>query len=128
MQKLREEIDWEEGRFLLLSDKVDKHRMAGAEMEAELQGLQAGEERRGSNASQAVDCCLETKVEKVFAVGTDQARSEFEALCQDLRPSPHPRKCQEEKEETVKMNKSKAEPVSSWCYPRQRGQSRCTSE
>ena len=29
-------------------------------------------------------------------------------------------RCQEEKkeEETVKMNKSKAEPVSSWCYPR----------
>ena len=35
-----------------LSDKVDKHRMVDAEMTAELQGLQAGEERRGSNASQ----------------------------------------------------------------------------
>ena len=38
------------------------------------------------------------------------------------RPS-LPRKCQEEKkeEETVNMNKSKAEPVRSWCYPRQAG-------
>ena len=33
------------------------------------------------------------------------------------------RRCQEKKEEeeTVKMKKSKAEPVSSWCYQRQAG-------
>ena len=37
--------------------KVDKNRMADAEVEAELQGLQAGEERRGSNASQTGDSC-----------------------------------------------------------------------
>ena len=49
MRKIREEIDWKEGRFRLLSDKVDKNRMADAEMEAELLGLHAGEER-GSNA------------------------------------------------------------------------------
>ena len=55
--------------------------MADAEMKAELQGLQAGEDRKGSNASQAVDCCLETMVEQVFAVGTDQARSKFDAFC-----------------------------------------------
>ena len=44
--------------------------MVDAETEAELQGLQAGEERRGSNASQAVECCLETMVEQIFALGT----------------------------------------------------------
>ena len=43
-------------RILLLSDKVEKNAVVGAELEAELQGLQAGE-KRGSNASQAVDCC-----------------------------------------------------------------------
>ena len=59
-----------------------KNRMADAEMEAKLQGLQDGEERIGSNASQAVDCCLETMVEQVFAIGTDQPRSKFDALCQ----------------------------------------------
>ena len=39
------------------------------------------------------------------------------------RPSPLPCKCQEEKkaEETVNMNKSKAEPVSSWCHSCQAG-------
>ena len=48
MRKIKEEIDWKEERFRLLSNRVDKNRMADAEMEAELQGLQAGEERRGA--------------------------------------------------------------------------------
>ena len=60
--------------------------MADAEMTAELQGVQAGEERRrGSNASQAVDCCMETMVEQIFAMGADQARSEFDAMCQIVK-------------------------------------------
>ena len=127
MLKIREEIGWKEERFRLLSDKVDKNIMEDAEMEAELQGLQAGEERRGSNASQAVDCCLETVVEQIFAMGTDQARSKFNAMCQvffkRFETFALLRRCPEEKkeEETVKMNKSKVEPVSSWCYQRQAG-------
>ena len=51
MQKVREEIVRNEERFRLLSDEVDENRMAEAGMKAELQGLQAGEERRGSTAS-----------------------------------------------------------------------------
>ena len=53
-------------------------------MEEELQGLQAGEERSGSNASQVVECCLETMVEQIFAVGTDQAKSKFDARYQKI--------------------------------------------
>ena len=49
----------EEERLLFLSNKVDKNKMADAEMAAELQSLQAGEERRGSNASQTCDCSME---------------------------------------------------------------------
>ena len=60
MQKIRDKIDRNEERHRQLSDKVDKYRMVDAEMTAELQGFKAGEERRGSNASQAVECCLET--------------------------------------------------------------------
>ena len=67
MRSIREEIDSKEERFRLLWDKVDINRLADSAMETELQGLHAGEERRGSNASQAVDCCLETMVEQVFA-------------------------------------------------------------
>ena len=64
------------------SPVVDKNRTADAEMEAELQGLQAGEERKGSNASQVVDCCLETMLEQIFALGADQTMSKFEVVCQ----------------------------------------------
>ena len=46
MRKIREEIDRNEERFRQLSDKVDKNKMVDAEMAAELQGLQTGEERR----------------------------------------------------------------------------------
>ena len=125
MRNIREEIEWKEERFTLLADKVDKNKMADAETEAELQGLQAGEERRGSNASQAVDYCLDMMVEQVFATGTAQAKSTFVALCEIFVRicETLPRKCKEEKkeEETVNMNKSKAEPVSSWRHPRQAG-------
>ena len=82
MRKIREEIDRNEERFRQLSDKGDKNKMVDAEMAAGLQGLQAGEERRGSNASQAVDFRTETMVEEFFAMGADQARSKFDAVCQ----------------------------------------------
>ena len=56
MRKIREEIVRNEERFRQLSDKVDHDKVADAEMAAELQGVQAGGERRGSDASQTVDC------------------------------------------------------------------------
>ena len=67
MQSVREEIDRKEERFRQLSDKVDKNKMVDAEMAAELQGLQAGEERRGSNASQPGDGCLEALWQQLIA-------------------------------------------------------------
>ena len=58
-RKLQEEIRQKEERHLFLSNKIDKNKMQDAEMAAELQSLQAGEERRGSDASQTGACCLE---------------------------------------------------------------------
>ena len=40
-------------------------------MAAELQSLQAGEEGRGSNASQTGDCCLEEMLQRIIALGTN---------------------------------------------------------
>ena len=57
--KLRDEVKQKEERIIFLSDKVEQNKMADADMAAELQGLQAGEERRSSNASQTGDRCLE---------------------------------------------------------------------
>ena len=59
MRKIRQETGRNEERVRQLSNKVDKNKMADAEMVAELQSLQAGEERRGSNASQTGDGCLD---------------------------------------------------------------------
>ena len=69
MRKLQEELNQKEERTLFLSNKVDKNKMADAEMAAELQGLQAGEERRGSNASQTGDCCVEALLQQIIALG-----------------------------------------------------------
>ena len=57
----------------------------------------------------------------------------------ELRPSykgskekweQHKDRCQEEKKDEgkVKMNRSKAESISSWCYERHASRSRCTGE
>ena len=70
MWKIEQEIGWKEERFTLLADKEDKNRMADAEMEAELQGLQA-EEERGSNASQTGDGCLEALWQQLIALGAN---------------------------------------------------------
>ena len=64
-----------------VSDKVDKNKMAGADMAAELKRLQAGEERRGSNASQTGDCCMEALWQQIIVLGTNQA----EAMSQRYR-------------------------------------------
>ena len=68
MRRIREEINRNEERFRQLSDKVDKNIITDAEMAAELQGLQAGEETRGSNDSQTGDCCLEALWQQITAV------------------------------------------------------------
>ena len=71
MQNIREGNDRNDERFRQLSNEVDKNKMADAEMAAQLQSLQAGEERRGSNASQTGDCCLEEMLQRVVALGTN---------------------------------------------------------
>ena len=80
MRKIREEIVWKEERFTLLSDKADKNIMESAEMEAEHQGLQAGEERRGSNASQTGDSCLEDSRQQIAAVCAAVGPNQVDAL------------------------------------------------
>ena len=72
MRRIREEIDRNEERFRQFSDKVDKNTKADAEMATELQELQAGQEGRGSNASQAVDCCVELLLQRFVALEANQ--------------------------------------------------------
>ena len=111
MQSIREEIDRKEERFRQLSDKVDKNKMVDAEMAAELQGLQAGEERRGSNASQPGDGCLEALWQQLIAFERMELRPLYKGS--NVEWERHKGRCQEEKKkEAVKTNKSKTRPVS----------------
>ena len=119
MRKIKEENDRNEERFWQLSDKVDKNKMSDAEMAAELQRLQAGEERRGSNASQTGDCCWEALVEQRFVLGVDQARSKFCKKFEACVPSE-----QMSGKEEGRRNSGDGQEhgrASSWCYQRQPG-------
>ena len=80
MRKLQEELRQKEERFLFLSNKVDKNKMADAAMAAELQSLQAEEERKGSNTSQTGDCCLEEMLRRVIVLGTNGVEVLFQRV------------------------------------------------
>ena len=90
MRKLQEENRQREERHLLLSNKIHKNKMQDAEVVAELQRLQAGEERRGGNASQTGDCRLEAlwqQVAAVCAVGPNQDDALANAVLQRCKES-----------------------------------------
>ena len=88
MRRISEKIDRNEERFRQLSNKVDKNKMADAEMAAELQSLQAGEERRGSSASQTGDCCLEEMFQRVVALGTNGVEVLFQRTQREIGAAP----------------------------------------
>ena len=117
MRKLQEELKQKEERILLLSNNVDQNKMADPEIAAELQSLQAGEERRSSNASQTGDCCMEALLQHIIALGANQVEAMFQRYGETKG------RCQEEKKDEgiVKTNKSKTKPVSSWRCQRQAG-------
>ena len=48
--------------------KAIRTKRGDAEMAADRQGLQAGEARRGSNASQTGDCCMEVLWQQFIAL------------------------------------------------------------
>ena len=69
-----------EERHLLLSNKIHKNKMQDAEVVAELQRLQAGEERRGGNASQTGGCRLEALWQQIAAVYPAVGPNQVDAL------------------------------------------------
>ena len=84
MRKLQEELKQKRGAYpFFLSDEVDKNEMADAEMAAELQRLQAGEERRGSNASQTRDGCMEALWQQIIALGANRVEAMFQK-CREM--------------------------------------------
>ena len=68
-----------------------KNKIADADMAAELQRLQAGEERRGNNASQTGDSCLKVSWQQIdpvcAAVGPNQVEAFANAVLQRIKES-----------------------------------------
>ena len=54
--------------------------MAAEDLEEELRGLQAGEERRGS----CNGCCFDAVMEQLFALGATHARQQIQALQEEF--------------------------------------------
>ena len=84
MGKVREEINEREARYLELAEKSNNKGMAAEHLEEEFRCLQAGEERRGSCASQCNGCCLDAVVEQLFTLGATHARQQIQALQEEL--------------------------------------------
>ena len=117
MQRNREEIDRNEERFRLLSDKVDKNKMADANMEAE-------RDRRLERREEARMLRKQVIVAWRRCGNSLSPWEQIESrLCsKGTEKWELPRgRCQEEKKEegTVKTNKSREKLVSSWCHQRQ---------
>ena len=75
-QEMEERKALFETRFRAFSEKSGDCRKAAAEIDNEIQALQAGEERRGSCASQSNGCCFDPAMwEQVFASGAAHAES-----------------------------------------------------
>ena len=118
MWKSREEIDWKVERFRLLSDTVDKSCLADTDCKPEKQEEVAM--HRKSLIVARRRCWSRCSRWELIKRGLN---SRLCAKCSLEESRPLLRRCHEKKNEqqTVKMNKSKEEPVSSWCYQRQAG-------
>ena len=90
--------------------------MAYAERAAELQGMQAGGERRGGDASQTGDCCMEALWQKFVALGANRIEA-----CS--KGSHERRRCQEKKKEEgiVKVNKEQGKTCQQLVFQAQGG-------
>ena len=79
-----EEVEERRVRFAALSEKSGNCRMAD-DLEDEIQILQAGEERRGSCASQSNGCFFyPAVVEQVFASGAAHAENDVRAMQEEF--------------------------------------------
>ena len=105
-----------------------KNKMQDAEMAAELQSLQAVDERSGSCASQTCDCCLEALWQQFIAWEQMELRPLYTGF--KGKWEQHKGRCQEEKKDEgiVKMNKSKQNQSAVGVANARRDQSRCTGE
>ena len=85
MRKVSEEMEERKVHFQALSEKSDNCGRATDDLHDDIKILQAGEERRGSCASQSNGCCFDpAMVVQVFACGTIHAEHYIKAMQEEF--------------------------------------------
>ena len=102
--------------------------MTADDLEEEVRDLQAGEERKGSYASQSNGCCFDSVLEEPFTLGAAHARQQIQARKRNSTEGSkfQPLLCawQEEKKEeekSSKRSKRREQPVAKCVHQRQEG-------
>ena len=106
VRKVRDEINETEARFLELVEKSSNCRIAADCLEEGMKGLQAGEERRGSRASQSNGCMQDSRSKHRKRNSTDGSRFQ-------------PHLCTWQRGE--ELDEGKEQPVVKWVHQRQVG-------
>ena len=68
--------------------KIQEEALVEAALDLEIRGLQAGDGRRGSDASQSIWCCFDAAIFQQFlAMGTEQAMQQISAMYREFSKS-----------------------------------------
>ena len=80
-ERIRNEIEERHAKIEELCQKIQKASMAEVELDEEVRGLHAGDERRGSSASQSNGCCFDSAmVELLVTMGAAQRWQHLSSL------------------------------------------------
>ena len=74
-RKLQEELKQSEERILFQSDRVDMNKRRMQKWRQNFRDCRQEKKRRGSDASQTGDCCMEALWQQIIALGTNQAEA-----------------------------------------------------
>ena len=109
------------------SKNNQKESMAEAELDEEIRGLQAGDGRRGSNASQSNGCGMDpTFLHSFFTSGADLARQQLmfpKSECGKTHGAQHQQAMSPQEKEEKKMRRKRRRAMS-----RQMGKPACRNE
>ena len=116
MQKISEEMKERQASFQALSEKAGNCRMAADDLEAEVKDLQAGEERRGSCASQSNGCCFDQPWWSRSSLLGQRDRNSPSKPCKKNVSKDFTRQVEEREEENGKRSKRKEWPANKWVH------------
>ena len=127
MGKVIYDIKNREAHFRELAQKSSLFRMAANVLEVEIRGWQAGEERRGSCASQSNGCCFDSVMEQPFTwkrrMQGSRSKPCKRSSTEGMKFQPLLCIWQDEKKEEKRLERCRhtEQPVAKWVHQRQVG-------